>query len=90
MTLRGGVGIQRFGPGVPVDLPNSAGPQPGATATPVGFIGGTFAPSSHLSFDFTRTRAGITYTPLAVSLGVVSSRTEGGVNITFDPRTDST
>lgn len=88
VTLRGGVGIQSFGPGVPVDLPNSAGPQPGATATPVGFIGGTLAPSSHLSFDFTRTRAGITYTPLAVSLGVVSSRTEGGVNITFDPRTD--
>jgi cytochrome c-type biogenesis protein CcmH/NrfG len=88
LTLRGGIGIQHFGPGVPVDLPNSAGPQPGATATPVGFIGGTFAPSSHLSFDLTRTRAGITYTPLAVRLGVVSSRTEGGVNITFDPRTD--
>ncbi|HXJ94893.1 MAG TPA: tetratricopeptide repeat protein, partial [Terriglobia bacterium] len=87
LTLRGGIGIQRFGPGIPVDLPNSAGPQPSATATPVGFIGGTFALSSHFSFDLTHARAGITYTPLAVRLGVVSSRTEGGINITFDPRT---
>jgi cytochrome c-type biogenesis protein CcmH/NrfG len=88
LTLRGGVGFQRFGPGLPVDLPNSAGPQPGAASTPVGFIGGTFTASSHFSFDLTHTRAGITYTPLAVRLGVVSSRTEGGVNINFDPRTD--
>jgi len=88
LTLRGGAGLEHFGGGVPVDLPNGVGPQPSATNTPIGFIGGSFAPASHISIDLTLTRAGIAYTPLAVRLGVVSIRTESGVNITFDPRTD--
>jgi tetratricopeptide (TPR) repeat protein len=88
LTLRGGVGLEHFGDGVPVSLPNGAGPQPSATTTPIGFFGGSFALSSHVSLDLTRIRAGIDYTPLAVRLGVVSNRTEGGINFTFDPRTE--
>lgn len=89
LTLRGGVGLQRFGPGVPVDdLPNSAGPQPSATVAPIGFFGGSLTPDQHFSFDLTWSRSGIPYTPLSVRLGVISSRIEGGFNVTFDPRTD--
>jgi tetratricopeptide (TPR) repeat protein len=88
LTLRGGFGVEHFGDGVPISLPNGAGLQSGATTTPIGFFGGSFAISSHVSFDLTRIRAGIDYTPLAVRLGVVSNRTEGGINFTFDPRTE--
>jgi tetratricopeptide (TPR) repeat protein len=87
LTLRGGIGLEHFGPSVPVNLPNGAGPQPSATTTPIGFGGGTFALSPHLSFDFIWNRSAITYTPLSVRLGVVSSRMEGGPVITFDRRT---
>jgi hypothetical protein len=87
LALRGGIGFQHFGPGVPVNLPNGAGPQPSATSAVVGFGGGTFALTRHVSFDFTWNRSGITYTPLAVRLGVISSRTEEGLGVAFDPRT---
>jgi len=88
LTLRGGLGLQRFGPGVPVELPNSAGPQPSATTAPIGFFGGSFAPDRRVSFDLTWSLSGVPYTPLAVQLGVISSRVEAGFNATFNPRTD--
>ena len=87
LNLRGGIGLEHFGPGVPVNLPNGAGPQPGATAAPIGFAGGTIALNPRLSFDFTWSHFAVTYTPLAARLGVLSSRMEGGPVITFDPRT---
>jgi cytochrome c-type biogenesis protein CcmH/NrfG len=88
LTLRGGVGLEHFGPGVPVNLPKGAGPQPGATTTAIGFGGGTFVLSPRWSFDLIWTRSGITYTPLSTRLGVISNRTEGGATVTFDPRTN--
>lgn len=88
LTLRGGIGLEHFGPGVPVNLPNGAGPQPSATSTAIGFGGGTFVLSPRFSFDLIWNRSGITYTPLSTRLGVVSSRTEGGASVTFDPRTN--
>jgi tetratricopeptide (TPR) repeat protein len=88
LTLRGGIGFEHFGPGVPVNLPKGAGPQPSATTTAIGFGGGTFVLSPRVSFDLIWNRSGITYTPLSTRLGVVSSRTEGGATVTFDPRTN--
>ena len=88
LTLRGGFGLEHFGPSVPVNLPNGAGPESSATTAPIGFAGGTFALSPRLSFDFIWNRSAITYTPLSTRLGVVSSRREGGTTVTLDPRTN--
>ncbi len=88
LTLRGGFGMEHFGSGVPVTLPGSAGLQPGATLAPIGFLGGTYALNSTLSFDLTRSHLALPYTPLAVRLGVLSTRTEGGIDWTPIPRTD--
>ncbi|HEV2425942.1 MAG TPA: tetratricopeptide repeat protein [Terriglobia bacterium] len=87
LTLRGGVGMEHFGPGVPVTLPKGSGLQPGATSALVGFLGGTYALNAAWSFDLTWSHLALPYTPLAVRLGVVSTRNEGGVNWTPDPRT---
>ena len=88
LILRGGAGLEHFGPGEPVNLPNGAGPQPSATTTPIGFGGGTFVLNPRFSFDLIWNRSGITYTPLCTRLGVVSNRIEGGAAVTFDPRTN--
>jgi tetratricopeptide (TPR) repeat protein len=87
LTVRGGLGLEHFGPGLPVTLPNGAGAQPAATLAPIGFLGGSYALNPFLSFDLTWSHLALPYTPLAVRLGVVSTRTEGGINWTPDPRT---
>jgi tetratricopeptide (TPR) repeat protein len=87
LTVRGGGGLEHFGSGALVDLPKGYGPQPGATTSPIGYIGGTYAATEHLSFDITWSHLGITYTPLATRLGVVSTRLEGRANVSFNPRT---
>ncbi len=88
LTLRGGIGLEHFGSGVPVTLPNASGLQPGAGSSPVGFVGGTYTLNSIWSFDLTWSHLALPYTPLAVRLGVISTRTEGGVDWTPIPRTD--
>lgn len=86
-TLRGGIGVEHFGAGARVTLPNGAGLQPGATSALIGFLGGTYALNTAWSFDLTWSHLALPYTPLAVRLGVVSTRDEGGINWTPDPRT---
>ena len=88
LTLRAGVGLVRFGPGTAVALPASAGLQPGARSTPIGFVGGSVSLNPAVSFDLTWSRSAILYTPLTVRLGVTSNRTEAGVNFKPDPRTE--
>jgi tetratricopeptide (TPR) repeat protein len=87
LTLRGGFGLEHFGPGMPVTLPSGSGPQPSATFAPIGFLGGSYALSPAWSFDFTWSHLALPYTPLAVRLGVISARKEGGINWTPDSRT---
>ena len=87
LTLRGGIGMQHFGAGVPVPLPNGNGLQPGATSALVAFLGGTYALNPTWSFDLTWSHLALPYTPLAVRLGVISTHDEGGINWTPDPRT---
>ncbi|HEV2176035.1 MAG TPA: tetratricopeptide repeat protein [Terriglobia bacterium] len=88
LTLRAGVGLVRFGPGTPIALPSSSGPQPGARFTPIGLVGGSVALNPDISFDLTWSRDAILYTPLAARLGVTSNRTEAGLDIRVDPRTN--
>lgn len=87
LTLRAGIGLQHFGPGALVNFPQGDGPQPSATTAPIGFAGGSYALNEHVSFDFNWSHLGITYTPLATRLGVVSRRLEAGANVTFDAGT---
>jgi tetratricopeptide (TPR) repeat protein len=87
LTLRGGIGMEHLGPGLPVALPNSSGLQPGATLTPIGFLGATYALNPAWSFDLTWSHLALPYTPLAARLGVVSARKEGGINWNLDRRT---
>jgi len=87
LTLRGGIGMEHFGSGAPVALPNGNGPQPGATSTIIGFLGGTYALNAAWSGDLTWSHLAMPYTPLAVRLGVVSTREEGGINWIPVPRT---
>lgn len=87
LTLRGGIGMEHFGSGVPVALPNGNGRQPGATSTMIGFMGGTYALNAAWSLDLTWSHLALPYTPLAVRLGVVSTREEGGINWIPVPRT---
>lgn len=88
ITLRGGLGLVRFGPGLPVNFPNGAGPQPAAEVNPIGYLGATFAPEKRWSFDLTWSRSALAETPLAARLGVIESRREAGVNYRWNPRTE--
>ncbi|HUI44224.1 MAG TPA: tetratricopeptide repeat protein [Terriglobia bacterium] len=89
LTLRGGLGMERFGRSKPVNLTSQGGafPQQSAMPTPVGFVGASFSPTTHVSADFTWSRSAIAYTPFAAWLGVISNRREGGLNFDLDPRT---
>jgi tetratricopeptide (TPR) repeat protein len=87
LTLRAGIGVQHFGPGALVNFPQGDGPQRSATTAPIGFAGGSYALNEHVSFDLNWSHLGITYTPLAARLGVVSRRLEAGANVAFDSGT---
>ena len=77
LTLRAGIGLRHFGPGALVNFPQGDGPQRSATTAPIGFAGGSYALNEHVSFDLNWSHLGITYTPLATRLGVVSTRLRG-------------
>jgi tetratricopeptide (TPR) repeat protein len=76
-TLHGGIGMARFGPGDPVNLPDSAGLQRSATERPTALLSGVFTPRKKLHLALTWSRLGVPATPLAVRLGVIESRTSG-------------
>jgi tetratricopeptide (TPR) repeat protein len=89
LTLRGGVGVQRFGPVKPVSFNLSeaqigAAPQPSASPAAVGFLGASVTPLSGATIDFTWSRSGITYTPVAAWLGVLRNRKELGLDFDLD------
>lgn len=88
LTLRGGAGLVRFGPGKSRDLPGQPEPVPTATLSPLALAGFSLAPTKKLSFDLNATRSAITYTPTAVRLGVMENRLDGGLNFFFTPRTE--
>jgi tetratricopeptide (TPR) repeat protein len=77
LTVRGGAGLVRFGPGEPQLLPGNPEPVPTATLRPIGFVGASLSPGKDLSLDLNWTRSAITYTPLSVRLGVMAENVEG-------------
>jgi len=87
-TLHAGMGITRFGPGIPVNLPNSGSPQASATQRPTAFLSGVITPHNNLHLALTWSRAGVPATPLAVRLGVIETRTSGKVSYSPARRTE--
>ncbi len=88
LTVRGGAGLVRFGPGAPENIPGQPAPVSTATIRPVGFAGISLSPRSDFSLDLGWSRSAIDSTPLSVRLGVVESRREGSLNFSFDSRTE--
>jgi hypothetical protein len=87
LSIKGGAGLARFGPGTPQLLPGQLAPVSSAGVRPIGFVGVTFLPEGSVSLDLSWSRTPIDYTPLSVRLGVIEQRTEGGVNFFPDSRT---
>ena len=87
-TLRGGAGLMRFGPGTPQNVPGQPEPIVGAATRPIGFLGGSLWAEKKARFDLSVSRSAIIYTPLAVRLGVVESRLEGGLSLFPTPNVE--
>jgi len=86
LAVRAGFGLEDLGREKLVNLRGY--PQDSASPTPIGFAGASFSFTPRASGDFTWSRSALPYTPLAAWLGVVSERTEAGLN--FDPDRRST
>jgi tetratricopeptide (TPR) repeat protein len=88
LTLRGGVGLTRFGPGGLAGIPTQEQPITSAGTRPQGFVGFSYALGKKLTLDLTAARAALTYTPTAVRLGVMDDRISGGLDYRFNSKTD--
>jgi tetratricopeptide (TPR) repeat protein len=88
ITVRGGVGLARFGPGDLVGVPTQTQPITSAGARPLGFVGFNYAAGRKLTVDFTDARTAITYTPTAVRLGVMEDRISAALDYRFDSKTE--
>ncbi len=93
LTLRGGIGFERLGPGLNVTLPSQNPGLPGrflsipvTEVTPVAYGGFTVRPSPQLSLDFAISRDGVAYTPLSVRFGVIQVRKLAGLRYKPDRR----
>lgn len=88
LTVRGGVGLARFGPGEIAGIPTQEEPITTAGSRPLGFVNLSYASSKKLSVDLTAARSAVTYTPTAVRLGVMEDRLSAGLDYHFDSKTD--
>ncbi len=88
LTVRGGVGMARFGPGGPVGIPTEVQPITSAGTRPIGFSGASYVWKKKLTADLTAARTAVTYTPTAVRLGVMEDRLSAGLDYRFNSLTD--
>lgn len=87
-TVRGGVGVIRFGPGKLENLLGQTVPSNSATASPLAYIGVSFAPVKKFSLDLNLAREAVTDSPPAIRFGVMESRGGGGLNFIFSSRSE--
>lgn len=87
LTLRGGVGLMRFGPGAPASVPTQTQTIDAAGMRAVGFGSASYALEKKLTVDLTAGRSPITYTPTAVRLGVMEVRLAMGLDYRFNAKT---
>jgi tetratricopeptide (TPR) repeat protein len=87
LTIRGGAGFTRFGPGEMVPIPGQNSLVKGAAERPVGLAGVSIGLIHGLTLDLDATKSAITYTPVSTRLGVIRDRLRGRLNFFFNPRT---
>lgn len=84
LTLRGGFGGARMGPGgLYYGFPT-------ATLAPIGYLGASLSLTRKLHFNFSVARSAITYTPASVRFGAMETSFGGGVRYQIDLRTSFT
>jgi len=88
LTVRGGVGLARFGPGELAGIPTQEQPIASAGTRPLGFVSISYTLRRKLTVDLTAARAAVTYTPTAVRLGVMEDRLSAGLDYRFNSKTD--
>ena len=87
LTLRGGVGLARFGPGELAGIPTQEAPITAAGTRPLGFASLSYILGKKLTVDLTAGRSAITYTPTSVRLGVMEDRLSMGWDYHFNSKT---
>jgi Flp pilus assembly protein TadD len=88
LTVRGGAGLARFGPGELTGIPTQEQPISSAGTRPLGFVSFGYTLGKKLEVDLTAARAAVTYTPTAVRLGVMENRLSAGLDYHFNSKTD--
>ena len=88
LTVRGGAGFTRFGPGESVSIPGQPDRIKGAAERPVGRAGISLGLGKEVSVDLDATKSAVTYTPLATRLGVIEDRLQSRINFFLTPRTE--
>ncbi|MDE3178882.1 MAG: tetratricopeptide repeat protein [Acidobacteriota bacterium] len=79
MTVRGGFGGVRIGPGAAFNVASPTPPVSVPGITPVGYAGLSIFPTPRLSLSFSADRSALTYTPTSVRFGVMRKRIEAGL-----------
>ena len=88
LTLRGGVGLVRFGPGELAGIPTQTEPIATAGFRPLGYGSLSRAVGRKLTVNLTVGRSALAYTPTAVRLGVMEDRGAVGLDYRPDARTE--
>jgi tetratricopeptide (TPR) repeat protein len=88
LTLRGGVGLVRFGPGELTGVAIESVPITSAGTRPLGFASASYSLSRKLTVDLTAGRSAVTYTPTAVRLGVMEDRVSAALDYRLNRHTE--
>jgi tetratricopeptide (TPR) repeat protein len=88
ITVRGGFGLTRYGPGELAAIPTQRSPITSAGTRPFAFGSISYAPDTNSTVELTLARAAVTCTPTSVRLGVMEDRLSAGVAYRFDAKTD--
>ncbi|MGH9449431.1 MAG: tetratricopeptide repeat protein, partial [Terriglobia bacterium] len=87
ITLRGGFGGVRMGPGALVAVASPSPPASTPGIIPVGYAGFSLFPKRNLSFNFTAAHTAITYTPTSVRFGVTETQLQAELRYALGSRT---
>jgi tetratricopeptide (TPR) repeat protein len=88
LTMRGGIGLVRFGPADLTAIPTQEAPITSAGTRPLGFANLSYALGKKLTLDLAVARTAVTYTPTSVRLGVMEDRLSAGLDYRFNAKID--
>jgi tetratricopeptide (TPR) repeat protein len=88
LTVRGGFGLARFGPGDLIMVATQGSPITSAGTRPLAFANLSYTLGKKLTLEVTAARAAVTYTPTSVRLGVMEDRLSAGLDYRWNAKTD--